>query len=96
MDPTQNNFILAVYMDISLLKAQVEGQGDEDSAHQHVLTSASQPVGLSWLDLSTGEFFSQLTTTQTLPSAITSIGAREVLVDQSARDLIGQELQSLV
>lgn len=33
MDPTQNNFILAIYMDIFSLETQVEGQGNEDSAN---------------------------------------------------------------
>lgn len=34
MDSTQNSFILAVYMNNSLLETRVESQGDEDSAHQ--------------------------------------------------------------
>ncbi|BCR90754.1 mismatch repair ATPase MSH1 [Aspergillus chevalieri] len=99
MDPTQNNFLLAIYMDISSLKAHIEDQAVEDSdvsSHQHVLASPSQPVGLAWLDLSTGEFLTQFTTAQMLPSAIARIGAREILVDQTAQDLIGHELQSLV
>ncbi|OGM43403.1 DNA mismatch repair protein Msh1 [Aspergillus bombycis] len=95
MDPAENNFLLAIYIDEPSLKAQLEQQHDV-SSHQHVLSSASQPVGLSWLDLSTGDFFTQSTTAQMLPSAIARIGAREILVDQGIQDLIGQELQLLV
>ncbi|KAF7157105.1 hypothetical protein CNMCM5623_001093 [Aspergillus felis] len=96
MDPSENNFLLAVYMDVPALKAQLEQQEDDLSAQQHILSSASQRVGLSWLDLSTGDFFTQSTTAQMLPSAIARIGAREILVDQKLQDLIGQELQLLV
>ncbi|KAE8382259.1 muts domain V-domain-containing protein [Aspergillus bertholletiae] len=95
MDPAENNFLLAIYIDEPSLKAQLEQQHDI-SSHQHVLSSASQPVGLSWLDLSTGDFFTQSTTVQMLPSAIARIGAREILVDRRIQDLIGQELQLLV
>ncbi|KAB8266305.1 muts domain V-domain-containing protein [Aspergillus pseudonomiae] len=95
MDPAENNFLLAIYIDAPSLKAQLEQQHDVTS-HQHVLSSASQSVGLSWLDLSTGDFFTQSTTAQMLPSAIARIGAREILVDQGIQDLIGQELQLLV
>ena len=100
MDPAENNFLLAVYMGISSLKGRVQdqdgGRDDDASSHQHVLASASQPVGLSWLDLSTGDFYTQFTTAQMLPSAIARIGAREILVDQTIQDLIGQEMQLLV
>lgn len=95
MDPAENNFLLAIYIDELSLKTQLEQQHDV-SSHQHVLSSASQPVGLSWLDLSTGDFFTQSTTAQMLPSAIARIGAREILVDRGIQDLIGQELQLLV
>ncbi|KAJ5777054.1 hypothetical protein N7520_000300 [Penicillium odoratum] len=95
IDPSENNFLLAIYLDNSALEAQSNQHVDPDSS-QHVLSSVPQRVGLSWLDLSTGDFFTQLTTTQTLPSAIARIGAREILVDQNVQDLIGQELQQLV
>ncbi|KAJ5637231.1 hypothetical protein N7490_007110 [Penicillium lividum] len=95
IDPSENNFLLAIYLDTPALEAQSKQHVDTDSS-QHVLSSVPQRVGLSWLDLSTGDFFTQLTTTQTLPSAIARIGAREILVDQNVQDLIGQELQQLV
>ncbi|KAL4888206.1 muts domain V-domain-containing protein [Aspergillus ambiguus] len=92
MDPSENNFLLAIYMDVPSLEARLKHQQDG----LHILSSASQPVGLSWLDLSTGDFFTQSTTAQMLPSAIARVGAREILVDHGLRDLIGQELQLLV
>ncbi|KAJ5898660.1 hypothetical protein N7504_008948 [Penicillium tannophilum] len=95
IDPSENNFLLAIYLDIPALEAQSKQHVDPESS-QHVLSFMPQRVGLSWLDLSTGDFFTQLTTAQTLPSAIARIGAREILVDQNVQDLIGQELQQLV
>lgn len=91
MDPSEHNFLMAIYLDPSLLKG-----ADGEPFHQHVLTSASQNVGLAWLDLSTGDFYTQFTTAQMLPSAIARIGAREILVDQGLQDLVGQELQLLI
>lgn len=95
IDPSENNFLLAIYLDIPALKAESKEHVDIQSS-QHVLSSVPQRVGLSWLDLSTGDFFTQLTTAQMLPSAIARIGAREILVDQNVQDIIGQELQQLV
>ncbi|KAJ5310445.1 uncharacterized protein N7443_002906 [Penicillium atrosanguineum] len=95
IDPSENNFLLAIYLDISSLEAQSKQQADNPSS-QHILSTGPQSVGLSWLDLSTGDFFTQLTTTQMLPSAIARIGAREILVDQNVQDVIGQEIQLLV
>ncbi|KAJ5936146.1 hypothetical protein N7454_005444, partial [Penicillium verhagenii] len=95
IDPSENNFLLAIYLDIPALESQSKQHVDPQSS-QHVLSSVPQRVGLSWLDLSTGDFFTQLTTAQTLPSAIARIGAREILVDQNVQDIIGQEVQQLV
>ncbi|OJI97807.1 hypothetical protein ASPVEDRAFT_79495 [Aspergillus versicolor CBS 583.65] len=97
MDPSENNFLMSIYLDPSSLgSVPSPTDGTDESAHQHVLTSASQNVGLAWLDLSTGDFFTQFTTAQMLPSAIARIGAREILVDQHIQNLVGQELQLLI
>ncbi|RJE18452.1 DNA mismatch repair protein [Aspergillus sclerotialis] len=96
MDPAENNFLLALYMDIASLEAQLKEQNDVTSSQLHALSSASQRIGLSWLDLSTGDFYTQFITAEMLPSAIARIGAREILVDQNLQDLIGPELQLLV
>lgn len=98
IDPSEHNFLLAIYFDIPALEAQLKQHTEKDgaSSNQHVLSSVPHQVGLSWLDLSTGDFYTQLTTTQMLPSAIARIGAREIVVDQNVQDVIGHELQMLV
>ncbi|KAJ6172281.1 DNA mismatch repair protein Msh1 [Penicillium chermesinum] len=95
IDPSENNFLLAIYLDCATMQAQSKQQVGVQSS-QHVLASVPQRAGLAWLDLSTGDFYTQITTAQMLPSAIARIGAREILVDQEVRDVIGQELQQLV
>ncbi|KAJ5097617.1 hypothetical protein N7456_008338, partial [Penicillium angulare] len=94
LDPSENNFLLAIYLDVPALEAESR-QNVDPQVSQHVLSSVPQRVGLAWLDLSTGDFFTQLTTAQMLPSAIARIGAREILVDQDVQQSIGQELQQL-
>lgn len=94
MDPSENNFLLSIHIDAPSLKAGMTELGD--ASNQHLLLSSSQRVGLAWLDLSTGDFFTQPTTPQMLSSAIARIGAREIVVDEEVRDLVGQELQLLV
>lgn len=98
IDPSEHNFLLAIYLDAPTLESQLKEHAEKDgeSSKQHVLSAVPQQVGLSWLDLSTGDFFTQLTTTQMLPSAIARIGAREILVDQRVQTIIGHELQMLV
>ena len=97
MDPSENNFILAIYMDVESLKAREKpDNGDRDpSSQRRLFSSTPQKVGLAWLDLSTGDFYTQLTMGQMLPSVITRIGAREVLIDHDLRDVVGPEFQTL-
>ncbi|PGG98963.1 hypothetical protein AJ79_08738 [Helicocarpus griseus UAMH5409] len=91
MDPYENNFLLSVYMADAKLD-----EAEKLSPEQHPSISGSRPVGLSWLDLSTGDFFTQRTTAQMLPSAIARIGAREIVIDQNVDDKIRQEMQVVV
>lgn len=96
LDASENNFVMAIYVDAQSLETLLQQRENNPSLQQHVLSSNSQGIGLSWLDLSTGDFFTQFTTLQSLPSAVARIGAREVLVDQSIRDLVGQEFQAFI
>ncbi|KAL3465335.1 muts domain V-domain-containing protein [Aspergillus heterothallicus] len=94
MDPSENNFLMAIHLDPSRIKGHLSN--GPDPSHQHILTSTSENVGLAWLDLSTGDFYTQVTSAQMLSSAIARIGAREILVDQRIQDSIGPELQLLL
>ena len=83
MDPYENNFLLA-------LQPIDPGQSPDPSTEKTIpaeLTKGSispslmsKRVGLAWLDLSTGDFFTQATTLRTLGSAVARIGAREIVL----------------
>jgi DNA mismatch repair ATPase MutS len=95
MDASENNFLLSIYLDSCPLEAQLDRRGGIPLG-AHLMSSACQRVGLSWMDLSTGDFFTQLATAQMLPSAIARIGPREIVVDQKLDNMIGQELRVLL
>ncbi len=81
MDPCLNNFLLAVHcgdgpsmIDEDMTINLNGGLGGIDNV-------GTNPVGLAWLDLSTGDFFTQSTTLSSLSSAIARIDPREIIVE---------------
>jgi DNA mismatch repair ATPase MutS len=67
MDPYENNFLLAVYTPDS--RSTGESLTAED-------------VGLAWLDLSTGDFYTQKTDLTSLPGDVARISPREILLNE--------------
>ena len=76
MDPFTNNYVLAIHIE----------DHEQESTHQSALPNASLRVGLAWLDLSTGQFFTQSTDLSALPSYLARIGPREIV--------LGEDLQA--
>ncbi|KAI5289072.1 DNA mismatch repair ATPase msh1 [Ascosphaera aggregata] len=74
MNPYENNFLLAVQIESSPMVMDTP----EDQTHASL---ADRHVGLAWLDLSTGQFYTQSTTLGSLPSISARISAREVIID---------------
>jgi DNA mismatch repair ATPase MutS len=70
MDPYENNFLLAVYTP----DAGSIGNGVE-----------AEDVGLAWLDLSTGNFYTQQTDISALPGDVARIAPREILLNEDLR-----------
>ena len=73
MDPFSNNYVLAIHVGDSL--------GDGGS-----LTDPEMLIGLAWLDLSTGHFFTQATTLSALPSFLARIGPKEVILSEELQE----------
>ncbi|KAI4091103.1 MAG: hypothetical protein LQ344_004331 [Seirophora lacunosa] len=97
MEAHENNFLLAVH------PMGHEGNSDlTESRPAELKSSALNPqlssfnVGLAWLDLSTGEFFTQATTMMTLASALARIGAKEVVVSDILDRSLLQNIAGLV
>ena len=97
IDPYENNFLLAVYPRMS----QTEVQQQEVGAAMETLVpelgklSMASTIGLAWLDLSTGEFFTQTTTSSALSSEVIRIGAKEILLPDSVEDAVKRTILSL-
>jgi DNA mismatch repair ATPase MutS len=79
MDPYENNFLLGIHMENKALV------NPKDGDRQNLSTGGTSrtPVGLAWLDLSTGDFFTQSTTLASLPSVIARIRPREIVLDEN-------------
>ena len=80
MDPYENNYLLA-------LSPIANSDCSAQSAAKSATTAPTQllsslRVGLAWLDLSTGDFYTQAIVAGSLPSALARIGPREIVVDK--------------
>ena len=99
IDPYKNNFLLA--MSIS----------NEDEPEHHVSDNAipaelkeaktppfllSRAIGLAWIDLSTGDFFTQSITLGSLPSVAARIGAKELVMSNENANRIDAVVTGLL
>ncbi|KAK5047307.1 hypothetical protein LTR84_006829 [Exophiala bonariae] len=90
LDPYEYNFLLSVH-------PETPTRQDEDGIEKsNVQGSAEQRLGLAWLDLSTGDFFTQSTDRSSLSSAITRISPREIILPSSVADEIESEVKQVV
>lgn len=73
MDPFENNFLLSIHVNLAAVKT--------------LSLSRDIEVGLTWVDLSSGDFFTQSTDMASLGSVVARIGAREIVLDASFEQL---------
>jgi DNA mismatch repair ATPase MutS len=86
MDPFTNNYVLTIHVEnLSVELATDLSTAREDGHQNHLGGFSSFPIGLAWLDLSTGHFFTQSTTISALPSLLARIGPREIVLDENLR-----------
>ncbi|KAF2202882.1 hypothetical protein GQ43DRAFT_447827 [Delitschia confertaspora ATCC 74209] len=82
MDPWQNNYLLSIHVDPEVLKKQSPPNQTPDAEMiPSILRIRRTEVGLAWIDLSSGDFFTQSTDIASLPSAIARIQPREIVLD---------------
>ncbi|KAH7399636.1 muts domain V-domain-containing protein [Pyrenochaeta sp. MPI-SDFR-AT-0127] len=82
MNPWENNYLLSIHVDPEVLvkeKALKESPGS--SSVSSVLNLPRTEVGLAWIDLSSGDFLTQITDIASLPSAVARIKPREIVLD---------------
>lgn len=97
MDPYANNYVMAIYLDETPGRQEEESasESDEEDRPNNGDNAASDaaPLGLAWLDLSTGSFFTQATDLLSLSSTLAQLSPREVVLDEA---LQGNEEHSLL
>lgn len=81
MDPYANNYIMAIHLPAT--------KSEEGTSSQEALNSGEGQqkkeslIGLAWLDLSTGNFYTQQTSLISLGSVLSRISPREIVLDKS-------------
>lgn len=82
MDPYTNNYVLAIHAKRNSVLQPVSTSQSRDTLTRPSPLAGSTPVGLAWLDLSTGQFFTQSAALSMLPSAISRIGPSEIVLEK--------------
>ena len=99
MDPYENNFLLALYPPQpieSSYPSETENIPSELVNGSVPSSLLSKSIGMAWLDLSTGSFFTQITTVGSLASAAARIGPREIVLGDELEDSMKQSVMSIL
>ncbi|KAG9238790.1 muts domain V-domain-containing protein [Amylocarpus encephaloides] len=91
MDPFTNNYVLTIHIELPMEDSLALSEAEKQRL-EHAPQASSPTVGLAWLDLSTGHFFTQSTTLAALPSFIARIGPREIVLDERLRVEKGHDI----
>ncbi|KAI0008026.1 muts domain V [Xylariaceae sp. FL0662B] len=76
IDPYANNYVMAIHVN------QDPGSESSNTGELRELVTNASSIGLAWLDISTGQFYTQSTTVMSLPSILSRVGPREIVVDE--------------
>ncbi|KAK7226033.1 hypothetical protein V2G26_014036 [Clonostachys chloroleuca] len=82
IDPYANNYVLAIHVDQPKDQSSPRTTPEDAAQPPRELEEASVSLGLAWLDISTGHFFTQAADLSSLPSILSRVGPREVVLDQ--------------
>ena len=92
INPYENNYLLAISAQSQEIPDLVQKVPAELAADAIRPAKGAGEVGLAWLDLSTGDFYTQSTAAAVLSSAVARIGAREIVFDSATDEAAGQAL----
>lgn len=100
MDPYANNYVMAIHLPAEG-QTSIEASGSpvrEPSAvgSPHAAADASVHIGLAWLDLSTGHFFTHATTLASLGSMLSRVSPREVVLNEDLQSRTGHDVFSIL
>lgn len=89
LDPYEYNFLLSIHPEPLPIATPLV---PESATSQEI----EQRFGLAWLDLSTGDFLTQSTVRSSLPSAITRISPKELVLPHDIGDEIRDEIGQVI
>lgn len=92
VDPYENNYLLAVHVDGALPSGSTNIRGN-DAYERYRRTTK---VGVSWVDLSSGHFYTQTSNLASLPSLVARVGPREIIADQKLAEAGETAVQRLL
>ena len=104
MDPYANNYVMAIHLSgddlprasVSAALETMSPDGGPGSVSADAPGNAPIPIGLAWLDLSTGHFFTQATTMSMLGSMLSRVCPREVVLDETFQSRTGHAIFSIL
>lgn len=97
MDPWENNYLLSIHVDQQILKKEAPVSAIPGGQRvSSVLNLPRTEVGLAWIDLSSGDFFTQTSDIASLPSAIARIKPREIVLDSIFEQNENSQLVSIL
>jgi DNA mismatch repair ATPase MutS len=89
LDPYANNYVMAIHID----HEAHQSSSTDDEVDQSLFDA---PIGLAWLDVSTGQFYTEATTGTSLSSILSRVGPREIVVDEVLESRRDHELFSVL
>ncbi|KAK4151965.1 muts domain V-domain-containing protein [Chaetomidium leptoderma] len=98
MDPYANNYVLAIHLPEPAALDHVSCQEGQRAAETSESFANDTParIGLAWLDLSTGYFFTQPTTLASLGSVLSRVSPREIVLDKALESDQNHSLLSIL
>ncbi len=90
LDPYEYNFLLSIHPEPIVLEEGTEHESSD------LDTEVEQKIGLAWLDLSTGDFYTQATVRSSLASALTRISPREIVLPSPVSADMRDEVENIV
>ncbi|KJX98017.1 DNA mismatch repair protein mutS [Zymoseptoria brevis] len=92
VDSSENNYLLGIHIDGTLPRSPNDDRQQNVKEKPHQMTN----IGLSWVDLSNGAFFTQSADLASLPSLVARISPREIVLDSSLEPEYHAQLKKLL
>ncbi|RYP23316.1 hypothetical protein DL765_001225 [Monosporascus sp. GIB2] len=82
IDPYANNYVMAIHLNLGQAAAAAPDTTDQIPRAPTTPIHTDTPIGLAWLDISTGQFYTQSTTVSSLSSILSRVAPREIVIDE--------------